>query len=100
MFLTTHLTAFPSTDTTSNPTKPSSIKIVSPALTSLANPAYVTEHLVVSPITSSAPAYIVNSVPAVNSTLLGSNFPVLISGPLVSNNIATSLPNFLIFLLL
>ena len=39
VLLTTQWTLFPSTDLTVNPTKPSSIRIVSPALTSLANPA-------------------------------------------------------------
>ena len=66
---------------------------MSPALTSLAT-AETTEHFVVSPITSS-PAYIVKSVPNCNSTLFGSNLPVLISGPFVSKIIAISLLYFL-----
>ena len=68
---------------------------MSPGLTSLANPAYVTEHSSVLP-TTSPPACTVNLAPACNSTFLGSNLPVLISGPFVSNITAISLSKLIL----
>ena len=90
-FIILQTTSFPSILITSSSIFPSSTKITVPGFTSLYNSLYVTVTLFESPMISSFTK--TNSSPAVNVTGFSINFPVLISGPCVSNKVATGNPN-------
>ena len=80
--------SFPDFSITSNPIRPSSIKITLPASTSSASPLYVIDTRFSSPTISSVVS--VNSIPVSRRTFFPSlRTPVRISGPFVSSKIAT-----------
>ena len=89
-FATTVCMSLPLISSIFRPTRPSSIRIVSPTLTSSIIPLYDTLHLWLLPIQSSI--LTTNFAPS-SRTTGSSNSPVLISGPLVSRRIATGWSN-------
>src|SRR3712207_2413330 len=89
-FSTLVIISLPDTSTTFNDTRPSSINTVSPTFKSSAISLYDTVHLSLFPIHSSI--VMTNLSPSTRS-IGSSKSPVLISGPLVSNKIATGMFN-------
>ena len=92
-FFTLQTTSCPTIFSTSILIRPSSIKITEPGSTSLYKSGYVMFTRFSSPMIFSPPTN-VNVWPEKTWTLPFSKLPVLISGPFVSNNMATGLLHF------